>query len=126
MKNLINSALILASFISVSANAENFKKNHPRRAQVNHAARAERREVKKDVESGKITKEQGAQDLKNIHDVKVQERADVKANGGYLTKDQKKGLNSELRDNQKNIKSQVNGNAAQTTAPVAPVTPASN
>ena len=118
--NKVVLALLLVGFAGSSAHAgEKFRKKHPRRAEVNRNVRRENREINKDVKEGKLTAAQGEQDKANLKNVKQNEHADVKANGGHLTKDQQKGLNGELKDNQNQINSQVKGNAA----PSAPTTP---
>ncbi len=122
-------ALLLFSFTAVHANAEEqttaFKKKHPRRAEVNSRIRKERREIKKDVKSGAMTKDQGSEDLKALRDTKQKEISEVKANGGHLTKDQQNNLNQNLNDQQKKINEQVGaGKPIQTPAmPTVPAVP---
>src|SRR5690349_9351275 len=68
--------------------AGQFAKKHPRRAQVNHRIKNQRQRINKDLSSGKINQQQADQLRANDRAIKQQERADVKANGGSLTKDQ--------------------------------------
>jgi hypothetical protein len=80
-----------------------FAKNHPRRNEVNRRVKNQRRRINKDVASGKLTAEQGHQLKANDRAIKVQEHADVKANGGSLTKGEQKQLNQEENANSRLI-----------------------
>ena len=85
------------------AQAEEFSKKHPRRAEVNRRARNEERRINKDEKNGSITKGQ-AQELKGEEKgIKAQEHAEVKANGGYLTKGEQGQLNKEENGLNKDI-----------------------
>ena len=80
-----------------------FAKKHPRRNEVNKRVKNQRSRINKDEASGKLTPQQ-AQTLKaNDKDIKQQEHADVKANGGYLTKGEQKQFNQEEGANSKLI-----------------------
>ncbi len=81
----------------------NFAKNHPRRNQVNKRVKNQRKRINKDVASGKLTAQQGQQLKANDAAIKQQEHADVKANGGYITKPEQKQLNQEENANSKLI-----------------------
>ena len=107
-------AAFLAAFLFVPATfvrAENpgnptggkFAKEHPRRNEVNKRVKNQRRRINKDLKSGKITQAQADQLKANDASIKQQEHADVKANGGYITKDQQKQLNQEENANSKMI-----------------------
>lgn len=131
MKTSLARLMMIVALTGIAAETahanEPFRKKHPRRAEVNRNVNRERNEIKRDVKEGKLTQAQGQQDLKDLRNVKQNERADVKANGGYLTKDQQKGLNQELRDNQQQINQQVKADhAAAPVQPVAPSTSSSN
>jgi len=80
-----------------------FAQQHPRRNEVNKRVKNQRRRINKDVASGKITPAQAKQLKANDAAIKAQEHADVKANGGYITKDQQKQLNQEENANSKLI-----------------------
>lgn len=80
-----------------------FAKKHPRRNQVNKRVKNQRARINKDVASGKLTPQQAQQLRANDRAIKQQEHADVKANGGYLTKGQQKQINQEENANSKLI-----------------------
>ena len=76
---------------------------HPRREEVNHRLRNEERRIEKGVENGTLTSDQAAKLRSDLDGIKAQEQAEVKANGGSLTKDQQKELNQELNKESKEI-----------------------
>jgi hypothetical protein len=80
-----------------------FAKNHPRRNQVNKRVKNQRKRINQGVASGKLTQQQANQLKANDAAIKQQEHADVKANGGYLTKGEQKQLNQEENANSKLI-----------------------
>jgi hypothetical protein len=80
-----------------------FAVNHPRRNEVNKRVKNQRRRINQDVKSGKLTTQQAQQLKANDLAIKQQEHADVKANGGYLTKGEQKQLNQEENANSKLI-----------------------
>ena len=112
MAVLAVSLLVPAAFVRADTAATNpahptFAQKHPRRAQVNHRVKNQEKRINKDLASGKITEQQADQLKANDKAIKQQERADVKANGGYLTKDQQKQLNQEENANSKLIKDEA-------------------
>ena len=114
MKKILFAAFVLMlslSAVGYAANPGNptgakgskFAKDHPRRNQVNKRVKNQRSRINKDEKSGKITKAQGDQLKANDKAVKQQEHADVKANGGTLTKGEQKQFNQEENANSKMI-----------------------
>lgn len=116
MKSVLNKAVlaVLAASLMAPATkafAENpgnptggqFAKNHPRRNQVNKRVKNQRARINQGVKSGKLTQQQAQQLKANDRAIKAQEHADVKANGGYLTKGQQQQLNQEENANSKMI-----------------------
>lgn len=83
---------------------EEFREHHPRRAEVNDRIHNQRRELNRDLKSGKITQEQHDAEAAKLNEIKKSELSDVKNNGGYLTREQQKGLNQELNQTKKEIK----------------------
>ena len=81
----------------------NFANKHPRRNQVNKRVKNQRARINKDVSSGKLTAAQGQQLKANDRAIKQEEHADVKANGGTLTKAEQKQFNQEENANSKLI-----------------------
>lgn len=84
-----------------------FAKEHPRRNEVNKRVRHQRKRIAKDEASGKITPQEAQQLRANDNAIKQQEHADVKANGGYITKGEQKQLNQEENANSKLIKDEA-------------------
>jgi hypothetical protein len=76
-----------------------FARKHPRRNQVNKRVRNQRARINQGVENGSLTPQQAGQLKANDRAIKQQEHADVKANGGYLTKAQRRQLNKEENAN---------------------------
>ena len=80
-----------------------FAKRHPRRNQVNKRVRNQRARINQGLKNGTLTQQQAQQLRANDAAIKAQEHADVKANGGYLTKAEQKQLNQEENANSKLI-----------------------
>jgi hypothetical protein len=80
-----------------------FAKNHPRRNEVNKRVKNQRKRINNDVKNGSLTQAQASQLKANDVAIKQQEHADVKANGGYITKPEQKQLNQEENANSKLI-----------------------
>lgn len=80
-----------------------FAKNHPRRNEVNKRVKNQRARINQGVKNGTLTQQQAQQLKANDRAIKAQEHADVKANGGYLTKPEQKQLNQEENANSKLI-----------------------
>jgi hypothetical protein len=98
---LLASAMIYAS--GASAKDGDFREKHPRRAEVNERVRNERKRIAEGVKSGKLTPAQAKQLEGELNGVKAEEHAEVKANGGYLTKTEQKQLNQELNQDSRQI-----------------------
>lgn len=104
--------VLIASICSLAftAKGETFQEKHPRRAEVNKRIRNQNKRINQGVKDGQLTPAQ-AQQLKGEEaGVKAQERAEVKANGGYLTKGEQKQLNQELNQDSKQIHNERQGN----------------
>ncbi|HMK64823.1 MAG TPA: hypothetical protein VK564_03450 [Thermodesulfobacteriota bacterium] len=85
-----------------------FAKKHPRRNEVNNRVKNERKRINQGVKDGTLTPEQAQQLRANDRAIKKQEHAEVKANGGHITKAQKKQLNQELNANSQLIHDEKN------------------
>jgi len=80
-----------------------FATDHPRRNQVNKRVDNQRARINEGVKSGELSKEQAQQLRANDRAIKAQEHAEVKANGGHLTKAEQRQLNQEENANSKLI-----------------------
>ncbi len=76
-----------------------FATEHPRRNEVNKRVDNQRARINEGEKSGKLTPEQAQQLRANDRAIKQQEHADVKANGGHLTRAEQKQLNQEENAN---------------------------
>ncbi|MGZ3688439.1 MAG: hypothetical protein ACXWP5_05935 [Bdellovibrionota bacterium] len=110
LMSLMSMSLVVLGLAQIAASPasadENFRKNHPRRAEVNRRERRQMKRINQGEKSGKITPAQAQQDRQNVRSVKQEERADVKANGGHLTQGEQKQLNQELNQNSQQINQQ--------------------
>lgn len=90
-------AVAAACVVTTPAFAKkSFAERHPRRAQVNRRERNQQRRINKGLKNGQLTQSQAKELRTEEAGIKAQERAEVKANGGYLTKDEQHQLNREL------------------------------
>ena len=136
MNTQLKLAVLISSFMVATtsfARDNDFAEKHPRRAEVNKRIREERKRISEGVKSGKLTPEQAKQLNGELKGVKAEERTEVKANGGYLSKGEKKQLNQELNQDSKQIYQEKHPGAPAPTlppnsssAPAAPTTPASS
>ena len=93
MISLLSLGLFLPAALTQAAdtsapqqNRRDFAQEHPRRAEVNRRIDRQKRELKRQLKSGKITQAQYDAQMAQLKNVKQEERSDVKANGGSLTK----------------------------------------
>ena len=75
--------------------AEQFAREHPRRAQVNRREQRQQGRIAEGIEQGRLSAGQAARLETREAAIKRQERRDVRANGGYLTTQQQRQLNRE-------------------------------
>lgn len=93
-------ALLLAP---LSAHADQWQKDHPRRAQVNSRLRNQNARIHQGVKSGKLSHGQAAQLHAEHHAMRAQERADAAQHGGHITKSEHRQLNREENAESKQI-----------------------
>ncbi len=80
-----------------------FDHRHPRRDQVVDRAQKQNHRITQQVREGELTHAQAHALRVSDHSTVLQQRADAKANGGYITKSQQKSLNQQLNANSKQI-----------------------
>ena len=80
-----------------------FAAEHPRRNQVNKRVDNQRTRINDGVRNGELSKGQARQLRANDRAIKAQEHAEVKANGGHLTKPEQRQLNREENANSRLI-----------------------
>ncbi len=76
-----------------------FATDHPRRNEVNKRVDNQRERINEGVKDGQISKQQAHQLRSNDRAIKQQEHAEVKANGGHLTKAEQRQANQEENAN---------------------------
>jgi hypothetical protein len=92
----------------VGAPGSKFAHQHPRRNEVNKRVAKQMARINQGDKSDKLTAQQTKQLKANDKAIKQQERADVKANGGHLTKREQRQLNQEENANSKLIRDEKN------------------
>ena len=141
MKTIMNKVVMgvllfgLANTAFAGEKEKEFKKKHPRRAEVVGRANNEEKKNNTAAADGKITPAQQARLNNQDQKIKTEERADAAANGGHITKGEQRDMNRqenkvnrerngmEKRDATK-ANAPVSGASAGTTAaPVAPAQP---
>jgi hypothetical protein len=105
-KTVRNIAFLSAVMFSIGTYAKEVKelKDHPRREEVNRRVRNEERRIAKGLKDGTITPDEAKKLRSELAGVKGEEKAEVKANGGYLTKTEQKQLNQQLNEDSRQIK----------------------
>ena len=130
--NTISRSLILCVLVAgfstttVFAKEGNFKLKHPRRAEVLKRANNEEDKNNQAAVNGKITDGQAKRLDRQDEHIKAEERADAKANGGFITKDQQKDLNQQenkVNRERNRMEKRDAAKAANPSAPGVPVTP---
>jgi hypothetical protein len=122
-------ALAFVASLSVSAFAEDkkeWKKEHPRRAEVNKRLKNQNARVKEGVKDGKMTKAQAADIHKEDRQIRREERRDAAKHGGHITKAEQRKLNKEENQVSKQLYDDKHAHPAAPTAPAAPATPPAN
>lgn len=98
MKNIVAAAVLTSLFAAVSTSAmaeTQWQKDHPRRAEVNGRINNERAKTSKEAASGKLTGAQAHQLNKEDHQIRKEERSMAAQNGGHITKQEQRTLNSQ-------------------------------
>jgi hypothetical protein len=80
-----------------------WKKNHPRRAEVNRRMDRQHRRIHEGVEKGTLTKQQAVQLNKDDRQVRHEERDMAAQNGGHITGAEQKALNQQENADSKQI-----------------------
>lgn len=85
----------LAALVGSASAETQWRKDHPRRTQVNHRLANQNRRINQDVKNGTLTKGQAAQLHKEDHQVRQEERDMASQNGGHITKGEQRVLNQQ-------------------------------
>ena len=89
------SVFVAASATSAMAKEGDWKKDHPRRAQVNKRLNHQNKRIHNEVKEGDLTKSQAATLHKEDRQIRQEERAMASQNGGHITKQEQKTLNQQ-------------------------------
>lgn len=103
MRSHIKAAIIVGLLTSLSAFADDWKADHPRRAEVNRRLNRQNRRINQGVASGKLTPAQAQQLHAEDRAIRQQERAFAAQHGGHITKAEQRQLNREENQVSKQI-----------------------
>ncbi|MBV8658015.1 MAG: hypothetical protein JO142_09370 [Burkholderiales bacterium] len=87
--------LLAAGLTTAQAADGNWKKDHPRRAQVNKRLNNQNKRIHDERKEGEIGKGQAAKLHKEDHQIRQEERDMASQNGGHITKQEQKTLNQQ-------------------------------
>jgi hypothetical protein len=100
-------AILAASAIGVPAVAEagSWQRHHPARAHINHRIARQHVRITHEVRQGDMSRPEARTLRRDLHSVRMQERAYARANGnnGHLTRAQARDLNRQLRQSSQAI-----------------------
>jgi hypothetical protein len=82
---------------------------HPRVNQVDNRLENQQDRIQQGVKNGTLSKQEARQLWRNDRKVAAQERRDMAANGGHLTKQEQRQLNHELNHNSNKIYNEKHG-----------------
>ena len=94
-------ALALVSvFVAVSATSamaadKDWKKDHPRRAEVNKRLNNQDKRIHREVKEGEISKTQAKALHQQDHQIRQEEKSMASQDGGHITKQEQKTLNQQ-------------------------------
>lgn len=89
------SVFVAASATSAMAADKDWKKDHPRRAEVNKRLKNQDKRIHQEVKEGELTKTQAQALHKDDHQIRQEERDMASQNGGHITKQEQKTLNQQ-------------------------------
>ena len=75
--------------------AGTWKKDHPRRAQVNDRLANQNKRINEEVKEGEMSKAKAARLHKEDRQIRQEERAMASQNGGHITKQEQRTLNQQ-------------------------------
>ena len=81
--------------VNAMAKDGNWKKDQPRRAQVNERLNNQNKRIHNEVKAGDMTKAQAATLHKDDHQIRQEERDMASQNGGHITKSEQHTLNQQ-------------------------------
>ena len=100
---LLLSLTVLAFAAPSHAHDRRFERHHPRRDQVLDRTQRQNRRITHEVREGDMTRGQARALRATDRSIAQQQRADARANGGYITRQEQYNLNQELNANSQQI-----------------------
>lgn len=96
-KTVLSAALVgLILLTSTSAMAgENWRENHPRRAEVNNRLENQNQRIHQEVKEGDMSRQQAAQLHQEDRQIRQEERNMASQNGGHITQQEQRTLNQQ-------------------------------
>jgi hypothetical protein len=91
----VTSAFVFVTSSTVVAADADWKKDHPRRAEVNQRLDNQGKRINQERKEGEITQARAHQLHKEDRQIRNEERAMASQNGGHITKQQQKTLNQQ-------------------------------
>ncbi len=91
----VTSAFVFGSVGGVFAADADWKKDHPRRAEVNKRLNNQDKRINQERKNGEISKAQAQKLHKEDRQIRGEERAMASQNGGHITKQEQKTLNQQ-------------------------------
>ena len=89
-------AAVFAATVAGSAMAAgDWKKDHPRRAQVNKRLNNQNQRINQEVREGEMSKGKAAKLKREDRQIRQEERAMASQNGGHITKQEQRTLNQQ-------------------------------
>lgn len=100
----VTSAFVFSAAGSVfAAEKGTWKKDHPRRAEVNQRLNNQDKRINQERKEGEITKVQAHALHKEDHQIRQEERDMASQNGGHITKQEQRTLNQQENQVSKQI-----------------------
>jgi hypothetical protein len=95
MAAFLNLAFLAGAAVGGEKEKEKWKKEHPRRAEVNHRLHNQNERIKEGLKSGKLTPQQAKQLHQEDKQIHQEERQDASQDGGHITAAEKQQLNQQ-------------------------------
>lgn len=87
--------LLMGASLAGAASAAPFYVNHPRRAEVNERTRLQDYRIRQGVRDGQLTHREARTLRGEDRGVRAEQRAEARANGGYITRGEQRSLNAQ-------------------------------
>lgn len=87
--------IVLGGFAVTATAADQWQKDHPRRAEVNGRLANQNHRINNEVKDGQINKTQAKQLHSEDHAIRSEERTMASTDGGHITKTEQHALNQQ-------------------------------